>query len=101
MYLSQNLDIFFSRLLACGFVGVAACVVDHVLNIASITSLVSVVSPVLINAGTLPGINGATLVAPFACWSYCTVANRVSTSWICQFVPTRPSIEAVVLLGLH
>ena len=83
MYLSLNLDTFFLLPLARGaLASVTTFVADHVLNIASIDSLVSVVSLVLIDAGTLPGINGATLLAPLACWLYCTVANLVLSSCI-------------------
>ena len=70
MYLSPNLDFCFTLPLVRGLAGGAACVVDHDLNIASIDFLISAVSLVLINAGTLPIIDGATLLALFACWLY-------------------------------
>ena len=90
--MAPNLDIIFSIPLtryALAAASVAACVAAHVLKITSIDSFVSVVSSVLIDAGTLSGIDGTTLLTPFAYWSYCTAANRVSSSWILSVCANR------------
>ena len=59
--------LFPPPVLGVGFAG--ACAAVHALNIASIDSFVKAVSLVLIEAGTRPGADDATLLAPLA-WSY-------------------------------
>ena len=79
--MAPNLDFRFSLPpVLDDLAGNVTCVAVHVLNISSMDSLVIVVSLVLIDAGTFPGIDGATLLAPFSCWSNWTVANLVSSS---------------------
>ena len=67
--MSPNLDLCFPLPPARGdLAGGTTYVAVRDLNIVFSNSLVIVVSPMLIDASTLPGIDGATLLALFACW---------------------------------
>ena len=62
----SKFGLFFSLPPVRGVLAGGACAAVHDLNIASIDSFVKAVSLVLINSGTRPGIDGATLLAPLA-----------------------------------